>query len=290
VSSVKNSRLSRIDFLFPRDTPEELSFFESIASLLAEAPGARRLEGEVIFTPANPAKALPFSSLRNVGVEYPEIVLETDRLVDVSVGRLRLRSSAITNGAKGGLFEADTMDRELLPIGELCHRLSGHLTGIDHMGINIPEDTLGLADWRRLLQDLSAVSAMYKYQTDKPWPFIIPTTQEEFEGEIQDFVVGRAPRFELVYESRDFPLLQFSVRTNLDQKQLIRMFPEPHGTLLPEVGQFFRSVHVAHPWQELENRFDLYYRSEKGTLKWETGEELVTKGGRIRWSRSLAAE
>jgi hypothetical protein len=60
------------------------------------------------------------------------------------------------------------------------------------------------------------------------------------------------------------------------------MFPEPEGTTFPELEEIFRVVPVLSPWPGLDVRFDLCYRIDNGPSDWETGEWLVTEGGRIR--------
>jgi hypothetical protein len=60
------------------------------------------------------------------------------------------------------------------------------------------------------------------------------------------------------------------------------MFPAPVGTALAGLEDIFRTVYVRHTWQNLEMRVDLCFRNDDGPSTWETGEWLVTEGGRIR--------
>jgi hypothetical protein len=279
---MKNSRLSSVDLLLPQDSSQALSFFESLVSLIVGVPGALRLEDRVVFTAVNPPMALPRCTLRSVDVDFPQILLETDGVIDISVGGMHLHSSVVASRGAVASPDGPWEVRKLLSIEELCRRLAGHVVRFDHFGINIPEALLDRLSWNRLLGELAAISAIYKYPGGKDWSFILPTTEEELGDDIRRLVVGREPKFELVYERRPWPLLQVSIRTDLRQEQVEALFPSPDGMSLPEVGQFFRSVEVAHPWPGLDIRFDLYYRSDEGTMEWETGRSLVLNGGRIK--------
>lgn len=108
-------------------------------------------------------------------------------------------------------------------------------------------------------------------------------TGSELLGDIDYFVVvGREPRFELVYDQSGWePEWQFALRTDLTRAQLEELFPEPEGITFPGLEEFFRVVRVDHTWPSLGIRFDLYYRIENGPSEWETGKWLVIEGGRI---------
>jgi len=126
------------------------------------------------------------------------------------------------------------------------------------------------------------VANVYHYPTGEDWPFIIPATAKEFQRDIQHFVAGREPKFELVYDGWTAqPLLQFALGTNLTRPQLETLLPAPYGWVIPELADVFRSLFLAHPWPGLQIRFDLYYHSAE-LSNWETGEWLVKAGGRIR--------
>jgi hypothetical protein len=279
---MEDSRLSCISFLLPNSPAESIAFFEAVASLLAQVPGTNLLPNQVIWMPTSPTSALPVTVLQSCGVRFPEVVFETKQLIEVYAGRLHLHSSTIASKIPVSSSGVNLDATPLLPVEELCSRLHGRLIRIDHTGVNIPETSLDRPSWNLLLHQLGAIAALYRYPTGMDWPFILPTTSEEFEGEIHHFVAGRGPRFELVYEQRDHPLLQFSVKTDLSQAEAELLFPEPYGGALPGLGHIFRSVHVAQPWPELSIRFDLYFRGENGVSEWESGEWLATQGGRIR--------
>jgi len=276
------SRLQRIAFLFPNTSAEASAFFEAVALLFAQVPGATAQADQVILTPTNPPMALPVTSLYSVEVGFPQIVFETEQLIDLHIGPLHLYSSIVTNQSAVPSSVATLQTNKLLSAGELYYRLHGHITQVDHTGVNIPTTALDRVGWDRLLQQLGAISALYKYPGED-WPFILPTTQEEFQSDIQHFVAGREPKFELVYDVwASQPVLQFSVATDFTRAGVEALFPEPYGVAFPDLGDIFRTVYLAHPWPNLIIRFDLNYRSEGVVSDWDTGEWLITQGGRIR--------
>ncbi|MDL5206310.1 hypothetical protein [Streptomyces sp. ALI-76-A] len=115
------------------------------------------------------------------------------------------------------------------------------------------------------------------------WPFVLPSTSDELLGDIRDFVVGREPRFELVYDQELTQTeWQFALWTDLPRTELELLFPEPEGITFPALEEIFRVVPVLHPWPGLSIRFDLCYRIDDSPSDWETGEWLVAEGGRIR--------
>jgi hypothetical protein len=278
---MEDSRLSHITFLLPNDSAESRAFFDMMASIFAQASGAKILTDRIILAPTHPPMVLPITSLQLYATGYPEIVFETDKLVDLHFGLLHLHSSIGASERIAALHKQAPPTQQCLPVGELHRRLEGHVARLDHTGVNIPVTTLDQPHWNGFLRQLAAISALYKYP-DEEWYFVLPAAKEELKGDIQDFVSGREPKFELVYEPRPHPLLQFSLGTSLTRNEAEVLFPEPYGAALPELEDIFRSVHVAHPWPDLSIRFDLYYRGDKGSSDWETGKCLVTRGRRIR--------
>ncbi|WP_020579679.1 hypothetical protein [Actinopolymorpha alba] len=181
----------------------------------------------------------------------------------------------------------DATDTRTLParveMADLVRRLAGHVQRVDHTGVNLPTCTTSPQQWQDLLSGLASASTMYRYPTGEDWPFVLPSTSDEFFGDIRDFVVGREPRFELVYDQWLTQVQwQFALWTDLTRAELELRFPEPEGITFPGLGEIFRVVPVIHPWPGLSIRFDLFYRIDDGPSDWETGEWLVTKGGRIR--------
>jgi len=156
------------------------------------------------------------------------------------------------------------------------------VTRVDHTGVNLPTALFSTADWQALLAQFAAHAAVYRYP-DAEWPFVLPSTADEFADDIATFVLGREPKFELVYDQwASVPIWQFALGTDLTRAELEQRFPPPEGWVIPELAEMFRSVTVAHPWPQLSFRLDLYYRSDGSVSDWDTGEWLVTEGGRMR--------
>lgn len=61
-------------------------------------------------------------------------------------------------------------------------------------------------------------------------------------------MVGREPRFELVYEEwRTRTEWQFALWTDLTRAELELLLPEPEGITFPGLDEIFRVVPVNHP-------------------------------------------
>ncbi len=285
------TQLREIAYLFPNTTAETTAFFTALASLFAQAAGAEQQSERVLLTPQQPATALPMTRLQLCPVDFPCIQFDTqfDTQLDTEqppihlcLGAFRLYSSSITTQQTELAITEQVPDPTLLTAAEFAQRLAGHITRVDHTGVNLPVSLLARDEWDRLLQQLSGVANLYNYPTGEDWPFIIPATAAEFQGNIQDFVAGREPKFELVYDGWTAqPLLQFALGTDLTRTQLEALLPEPVGWVIPELADIFRSVWLAHPWPGLSIRFDLYYHSDE-LSDWDTGEWLVKAGGRIQ--------
>ena len=277
-----SSRLRHINFQFPSTTAGSRSFFANMELFFSQVPGAVCQAGKILLTPTHPPAALPIISLQSVDVEYPQIVFETEELIDLRVGLLHLRSSTRpAQRAATPAAEGSRVDGKLLPAVELCRRLEGRVPRVDHVGVNIPTKEVGHEDWNRLLEKLSRISALCRYPENESFLFVLPTSQDEFQDDIQDFVFGREPKFELVYDKEAMmPLVQFAVATDLSRAESEELFPEPSGMALEIVGEFFRSVFLVSLWPGLNLRFDLYYRD--GDADWATGKVLATQGGRFR--------
>jgi hypothetical protein len=168
-------------------------------------------------------------------------------------------------------------------LADLAHRLARHVRGVDHTGVNLPAEFVSADEWQALVRDLAATAAMFRYPSGEPWPFILPATSAELATDIREFVIGREPRFELVHDGwSSYTTWQFALWTTLTRAELEKLIPAPWGTALPGLEDIFRTVYVHHACPNLEMRFDLCFRTGDTPSTWETGEWLVTEGGRIR--------
>lgn len=273
-------RLPTISYLFPWHTATEQRFFAALAEIFAPLRGATVGADKIVLTPTNPAAAWPITILQSADIGFPQVIFEMERPLDLPLGRFYMGHKP-RSGQPPVANAPQTAD--LLTAAELATRLAGHITRIDHTGVNIPVTMLDTAGWQQLLAQLSDISALYNYPTGEAWPFILPTTAEEFETDIHQFVRGREPKFELVYDQwATFPVLQFSLETDFSYDQAAQLFPKPYGEVFPDLGDIFRTVYVTHPWPELIIRFDLNYAGDGTLSSWDSGEWLVTEGGRIR--------
>jgi hypothetical protein len=258
------ARLTEIAFCLPGTTRFE-HFLRDVRTLLADvAYASSGPAGSVTLTPPEPAGARPVTAFRLADVPAPRIVLDTGHTIDV-LGSNR--------GADDGMMD----------LADLAGRLAGNVARIDHTGANLPAGAVSEEQWDSLVRAVASSAAMYRYPTGEQWPFVLPSTTGELRTDIREFVVGREPRFELVYDIwSPHTTWQIALWTTLTRTDLERLFPAPHGITLPGLEDIFRTVYVRSPWPDLAIRLDLCYRVDDGPSDWETGEWLITEGGRIR--------
>jgi hypothetical protein len=238
---------------------------DRLAEIMFRLPDTDQRSG---WWPPDPhAAARPVTTFQLADVPSPEVAFDTGHAI--------------------GVWGGGPHETEAFPAGvemrDLAGRLAGHVRGIDHTGVNLPARATSPEQWQGLVKALASASTMYRYPTGEEWPFVLPSTSAELVGDIRDFVVGREPRFELVYDrSLTQVEWQFALWTDLTRAELEQLFPEPEGITFPGLEDIFRVVPVRHPWAGLGIRIDLCYRIDDGPSDWETGEWLVTEGGRIR--------
>ena len=85
---------------------------------------------------------------------------------------------------------------------------------MNRVGVNLPVNMLPPQQWEGLKQDLSKGTALYRY-SGQEWPFILPTTDLEFQSGQMEYHSPRGPKFEWVYdeEARE-PVIQLALRTS----------------------------------------------------------------------------
>jgi hypothetical protein len=274
-------RLRLITYRFPDRMPGADAFMAALVALLAPMEGVQVEEAMLSLVPGQPARASPTTALTLAPITRPEIVLAADQEICLSLGSLLIRSDAIRAIVDEAQALPEGEQPARLPLATIGDRLAGHITHVDHTGVNLPTALVDGERWDSLLQALARCSALYRYPDGDPWPFIIPTTDDEYRDDIRNFPVGRLPKFEFVHDSRaTLPVLQFSLGTDLSRQELETRLPDPYGVAFPDLGHLFRTVYVDHPWPGLVIRLDLSYAGP--ITDWDTGEWLVTAGGRIR--------
>lgn len=162
---------------------------------------------------------------------------------------------------------------------EIAKRLENHIKRIDHTGINLPTSTFSKEQWGELLKYLATISNIYNYPTGKPWPFLLPTTEEENSNEITNFNIVREPRFELVYdEYTNRPTLQIDIETNLSKEEVERLFPQEDGIYFDTLENVYKAIYLDYNGY-IAIRFDVRFETQYSDF--ESGKWIVENGKRI---------
>ena len=166
----------------------------------------------------------------------------------------------------------------LLTPEQLLNRVSGKLLVMNHAGMNIGPKLINEVNYLKFRKILSKFSNLYKYPTGEEWPFIIPSTDEEFFNGITDETKKRNPKFEVVFSNyHSKPLLQFDIETKLAKEEVLKILPEPYGISLEGLEKFFRTVFIHTGWSDdVVMRFDLRFK----TTSKDFGYWLIKDGGR----------
>jgi len=103
------------------------------------------------------------------------------------------------------------------------------ISGLDHMGINVP--WFGSGAHPRILplrEALKARCLYHRYPTGEQWDFILPGTLEEIAGrQPVDYGIVRRPKFELVsFEKSSTPLIQIDLGVSGRYENFSGLFPE----------------------------------------------------------------
>jgi hypothetical protein len=166
---------------------------------------------------------------------YPEISLDfqsgcSDMMTDFTLTDGEIFSVKIENTT--GISKQSPYSYKHLGIETVSQRLvcSGiRLTGIDHVGFNLPWFSSGLHP--RILQlreKLSAHCLYHRFPTGEPWDFIIPGDNDEIDKcRAVDYTKVRRPKFELVsFGNASTPLIQLDVSVDVDYESFSPLFPE----------------------------------------------------------------
>lgn len=290
--------IKNITYRFPNNTLSDQTFFRSLSALLLELPNAKLQEDKsIIITATKPVDALPITTFRQSNTPFPQINFDDVVELSLDLGNLQINpenndyeiegngfSQILTKqDSLGAYYELQTPTYTIyrLAIEEVVSRLKGHIVRIDHTGLNLPSALVSRKVWEQFIGDVAKQTNLYKYPTGEDWSFILPATPAEHETDITDFVVGREPKFELVYDTYSpVPTIQIDIKTDLTRPQVEELFPEPYGISFPELADYFRTVYVHHDWLGLAIRFDIRFKNEEPDGDWETGKWLVTEGGR----------
>lgn len=291
--------LQNITYKFPDNTESDRAFFQSLSSLLLELPNAQFQEDKGIEIKASqPANTLPVTIFTQSSVPFPQIHFDATPELALNLGNLQINPTSTGYKVEGNGFtqiltkqdslgayyelQTPTFTIYRLATEELVSRLKGHIVRIDHTGLNLPSALVSRKVWEQFVGDVAKQANLYKYPTGEDWPFILPATSAEHEADITKFLVGREPKFELVYDTYSpVPTIQIDIETDLTRSQVEELFPEPYGISFPELADYFRTVYVHHDWLGLDIRFDIRFKNDEPGGDWETGRWLVVDGGRL---------
>ncbi len=184
--------IKAISYHLPYTNQEEKDFFTDLSRILKELPNSHTAKEHIILEPLMPKGALPVTSFVPVDTLYPQVVLDTQEIIDLEVGNLYIRSTRVKDeirvinhretiqktkrkDAIGEYIEVTSNNQKfhLLTLGELYKRLKNHIVRIDHTGINIPTKIINQKQWDTFIQQVASVSNLYRYPTGEPWLFIL---------------------------------------------------------------------------------------------------------------------
>ena len=166
---------------------------------------------------------------------YPELLLDfqsgrSDIMTDFALSDGEIISVKIENTT--GISKQSPYSYKYLGVETVSQRLVSagvRLTGIDHVGFNLPWFSSGLHP--RILQlreKLSSRCLYHRFPTGEPWDFIIPGDSDEItKCRSVDYTRVRRPKFELVsFGNASTPLIQFDVSVDVDYERFSLLFPE----------------------------------------------------------------
>lgn len=276
------TRISNIRILFSKYQPLSLQLFGVICSLLNQDPNSRIQTDRITFNSNALINAQPSITIELEQVGFPKIVLNTDERIYTHIGHLFIKSSVLELQSETEPLASRNRRDNCLNPDELFRSFRGHIVRLDHTGVDIPPMLLPQNSWQNLMAKLGPLTNLYRYPMGQEWNFIIPASQAEYESEITRFTGLRSPKFELAYDSfNTLPAIQFTVQTDLTQDEIESRLPAPLGFNLPGADTC-RSVYLAHPWPNINIRFDFFYAQNDPNVDWDTGKWLVMQGGRIK--------
>ncbi|UKS64440.1 hypothetical protein [Rossellomorea marisflavi] len=275
VERVLSVRVDRVNLVLPekcRESQQLYGFFKGL--------GVEGKEG--IQFSVTPMGAKPVLMLRRAEVDRPGIWLEGEGVEPFSYRNAGIPIETSMGGRFSPLLtrSASTVDDGTLTIEEVKDLLGEIVSGIDHIGVNLPVNMLPRRQWEGLKQDLSKGTALYRYPGHE-WPFILPTTDVEYQSGQIECHSPRGPKFEWVYdeEARE-PVIQLALRTSAERAKVEKLLPGPKAYSIPGLETHFRSVNVRSPWKGIGLRVDVYY-ADALEADWVTGKWLAEEGGRI---------
>jgi hypothetical protein len=103
------------------------------------------------------------------------------------------------------------------------------MTGIDHIGFNLPWFDSGIhPSILKLRKKLSGACLYHRFPGGEPWDFILPGSADEIKQRTAvDYSIPRRPKFELVsFDKCSRPLVQLDISLRTSYEALTKLFPE----------------------------------------------------------------
>ncbi len=255
--------IENIEYIFP-ENKENIELFELLIKIFKGIP----------YATITANKEISFISERI----KPKTIFKLNK--DINDIQLNIGDSRYTELLVGNReYTNDLNGIKRVQIKEIAQKLVGHIKRIDHTGINLPTRTFSKEDWKRLLKYLASKANIYNYPTGEPWPFLIPTTENENKTEITNFEIIREPRLELVHdEYTNRPTLQIDFETDLSKTEVEQLFPKEKGIYFNNLEEVFKSIYLEYSGY-IDIRFDIRFETTHDDF--ENGKWFVEEGKRI---------
>lgn len=255
--------LKNIEYIFPRNSENE-KLFHLFFNLFGNLPYSKILNENsinIISSNLNPKTVFKLSN----DIDNIQINIENPKYLNLF--------------NRYSKYEKKPYGVKRVSLDELLSKLSGHVTRVDHTGINLLSSLYTNEEWYDFLNYISSVSNIYSYPTGEPWPFLIPSTFEEQKNEIMDFTILREPRLELVYDnSSPNPTLHIDIETNLSKQEVENLFPGNKGIYFNTLENIFKAIYLDYN-SHIDIRFDIRFKCIHNDF--ESGEWFVNYGKRL---------
>lgn len=255
--------LEKIEYIFP-ENEENIELFNLLIILFKNLSYVEIINNNEIHIISSKLKPKTIFKLDTNSKDI-QIDIGNDKYLNLLVGNREYKNE---------LYETKRIKAK-----DIANRLKNHIKRIDHTGINLPTSIFRKEQWEELLKYLATISNIYSYPTGEPWPFLLPTTKEEYEKDIINFNIIREPRFELVYDKyTNRPTLQIDIETNLSKKEVEQLFPKEKGIYFDTLENIYKAIYLDYNGY-IDIRFDVRFETQYSDF--ESGEWIVNNGKRI---------
>lgn len=290
------NRIEKIEMRFPNYSEFEIKENEFLFKILSQLGNAEKADNDIIScgeSGLSPSICFKKSKINNPQISFisSEDLKDSWKFGDLRLGfnlpeteetketrkeeKYKRLSDKVGNYIKLSL---GNKKYDILTLEQLFKRFDGKLISLNHAGFNIGPDLLPEQDYFSFRKKMAERSNLYKYPTGEEWPFIIPSTDGEFNNDITNETIDRNPKLEIVYSKfHGKPLIQLDIDTNLSKDKVMELLPPPYGVSYDDLKDFIRTIFIFTDWLGVILRIDLRFRS---TGK-DFGYWMIKKGGRI---------